>query len=308
MQNYINECFFVYLICVTFSRANPVVIQSLKQADQYANNHNYGVSSNQGIANFEADAGFNKADEKKLVNNISNARYGEQNSNKNDHLDANNFNTGTFYQKDGVDQNNFEDKKLHQKGHHKNGFHNSYHKDEVGSNSSFYDDGSDEGGHHILKNNKGTYGNAMEDNKQGNHLDHTYRANEGVNQGQFDNAHIYDGNVMNNRNYNRQQHLDDRRLADQRAGSFNSGEHYNEHRYADPPYDTGYNNYGRYNNYDTFNRDYPKRRITIFEDPRYEAHPDPVRYNDDYIELDVRPPRRYPDRSFDRRRSQHDYY
>ncbi|XP_057660367.1 uncharacterized protein DDB_G0283357-like [Diorhabda carinulata] len=304
MQKCLTRCFLLFFLSLTCSSSDPVVIQTLKNGEQYEGHNNFGVSTNQGIANFEGDAGFNKLNEKNLVNSMSNVRYGEQNNNKNDHLSANNFNTGNFFNKGGTADNSFEDKKVHQKGHQRNGFHNSYHKDEVGSNSSFYDSGSDEGGQHIRKSDSGSYGNAMEDNKHGNHLDSSYHANQGVNQGQYDNAHIYDADRMNNQNYNRNHQFDDRRISNQGANSFGAGGIYDEQRYASPPYrrDHYVGGDGYYEGYD---RSYPKRRITIFEDPRYDEHPNQMRYNHDRIELDVRPARRHPD-YFHRRR--HGYY
>lgn len=108
-----------------------------------------------GIANFEADEGFNKENDQNHINAANSGRYGEISANKQDNVNQNQFNKGTFYQSGGGDVTDHELKSQHKKGHHKTGFHNSYHKDEQGSNSSFYDDGSDEGGDYAKKSHNG---------------------------------------------------------------------------------------------------------------------------------------------------------
>lgn len=86
-------------------------------------------------------------------------RYGEVTAKKQDHIDQNQYNKGNFYQNGGGDVADHELKTGHKKGHHKTGFHNSYHKDEHGSNSSFFDDGSDEGGDYVQKTHSGMKNN-----------------------------------------------------------------------------------------------------------------------------------------------------
>lgn len=108
-----------------------------------------------GIANFEGDDGFNKENEQKHLDVADSGRYGETGANKHDHLNQNQFNKGIYYQAGGGDISDEEVKTGHKKGHHKSGFHNSYHKDEHGSNSSFFDEGSDEGGNYNMKKHKG---------------------------------------------------------------------------------------------------------------------------------------------------------
>lgn len=82
-------------------------------------------------------------------------RYGEQSANKKAHLDSNNFQNENFHQNGADNAGNSDSKIAHHKGHHKSGFSNSYHKDESGSNSSFFDDGSDEGDQVERKNYRG---------------------------------------------------------------------------------------------------------------------------------------------------------
>ncbi|XP_059612798.1 uncharacterized protein LOC132259254 [Phlebotomus argentipes] len=54
----------------------------------------------------------------------------------------------------------FETDKKHNRKHVKSGFHNTYHKDESGSNSSFYEDSDDRGGKLVYDKRHGTKGDA----------------------------------------------------------------------------------------------------------------------------------------------------
>uniref|UniRef100_A0A1B0DR89 Uncharacterized protein n=2 Tax=Phlebotomus papatasi TaxID=29031 RepID=A0A1B0DR89_PHLPP len=54
----------------------------------------------------------------------------------------------------------FETDKKHNRKHVKSGFHNSYHKDESGSNSSYYEDSDDRGGKLVYDKRHGTKGDA----------------------------------------------------------------------------------------------------------------------------------------------------
>lgn len=52
----------------------------------------------------------------------------------------------------------FENDKTHKRKHVKSGFHNTYHKDESGSNSSFYEDSDDKGGKLVYDKRHGVKG------------------------------------------------------------------------------------------------------------------------------------------------------
>lgn len=61
-----------------------------------------------------------------------------------------------------VQGENFETDKSHKRKHIKSGFHNSYHKDENGSRSSYYEDSDDTGGKVIYDKRHGTRGDNQE--------------------------------------------------------------------------------------------------------------------------------------------------
>ncbi|XP_023024618.2 uncharacterized protein [Leptinotarsa decemlineata] len=300
---------FTCFVCVI---SNPLVIRTgvVKNQGQEQDAKLYDVSHHKGIANFEGDEGFNKDDEKKFISSSNVGRYGEQNGNRKDHSDQTSFDQGSFHENGGGDVSDFEEKKAHKKGHHKTGFHNTYHKDEQGSNSSYFDDGSDEGDEYSHKTRKGSYGDAGQDSRKGGNLDSAHHMDEQERHGHYDNAGKYEKDRGNHQMYNKNKYYDDREAANRRnaANAYGMGGRYNEEKFVGRPYhDPYYNTYDRYahNDHDV---GYPKKHITIYEDPRYETRPyQNQRYEDDYIELDVRPPRRDVYRRFETR-PPYEYY
>ncbi|KAG5886622.1 hypothetical protein JTB14_013070 [Gonioctena quinquepunctata] len=295
--------------------SDPVVIRSgvVKNQGQEQDAKIYDTSHHKGIANFEGDEGFNKDNEQKFISSSDLGRYGEQNGNRKDYSDQNSFDKGSFQQNGGGDIADYEDKKAHKKGHHKTGFHNSYHKDEQGSNSSFFDDGNDEGDEYVHKTRKGSYGDAAHDSRKGGNLDLSRHSDEQEKRGQYENSKKYDEDKGNRQLYNKNKYYDDREDANRRnaANAYGMGGRYNEEKYIERPYYDPYHNSYNRDRYDdsNVNTGYPKKHITIYEDPRYEGRLpyQNQRYGDDYIELDVRPPRRDMYRRFDTRRP-YDYY
>lgn len=69
---------------------------------------------------------------------------------------------------------NLETDKSHNRKHIKSGFHNTYNKDESGSNSSFYEDSDDRGGKLVYDKSHGVTGDA-----------HDQKYHEGVRDGQL---------------------------------------------------------------------------------------------------------------------------
>lgn len=206
----------------------------------------------------------------------------------------------------------------HKKGHHRSGFHNSYHKDETGSNSSFYDDGDDVGDERIFKTHKGTYGDVGTQRTQGSHLEGKDYAKEEGRHGGYSNGGVYEKDLGNKRDYGQKQYYDDRAL----EGRSNAGNRYAEsardaqEKYHSrpfagphgPPYPHPHGEYYGPNSY----RAPLKKTITIYEDPREDygrrVDYDPQYASDDYIQLDVkRSPAYYDYRSYDQK-PYDDYY
>lgn len=115
-------------------------------------------------------------------------------------------------------------------------------------------------------------------------------ANEGARRGQYDNGNQFNKDRGNRQNYNRNIYYNDREEADRRHLASNSGagsrygeEHYRNRPYHQPPYQPPY----QYQDYDRPVNSRPQ--ITIYEDPRYVRKAPHRQYNDDYVDLEVKP-------------------
>nr|CAI5866727.1 unnamed protein product [Callosobruchus analis] len=180
-----------------------------------------------GIANYEGDEGFNH-DLNKMYQDMSNTgRYGEHRGIVKNSLDQNQFNSG---------------------------FRNTYHKDETGSNSSFFDDGGDEGDEYVRKAQHGQYGDSLQENHRGSNLASKNYANNAAEQSSYDKGHHGSQAQGRNGNFGRNQYYDDK----EHANAANAAKAYGEAgRYVQQAPFRQYDNYGD---------------------------------QGDYVELDVRPP------------------
>ncbi|KAJ8945064.1 hypothetical protein NQ318_005244, partial [Aromia moschata] len=290
---------WVFVFLVVCADATPIIIRTgvVKNLGQQEEANLFDAAHHKGIANFEEDEGFNKGSERKHVASTDSGHYGEENGIKKDHLDQNQINKEQFFRQGGGAVSDFGNKLAHKKGHHKSGFQNSYHKDEQGSNSSFFDDSEDLGDQYVYKTNKGTYGNMGHDRHLGHTLDNSHYANEGAKRGLYDTAGAYDKDYGVRQNHRRNNYYDGREEAGRRNAAANYGEggRFQEERYLDRPYHPVAP--------PLYVDQYPKppmhrKRITIYEDPRYSrgapyphphAPPHHPRYADDLVDLDIRP-------------------
>lgn len=152
--------FIIFLVFCSFSvETSPIIIRSgvsKNQAEHEKENADVFNARNQkGISNFEEDEGFNKDVEAKHVQAADSGSFNEDVGNKKEDYDQNNFNRENFHQSGGGEVSDSGSKVAHKKGHHKSGYHKSYHKDETGSDSTYYDDADDEGDEYIRNSKKG---------------------------------------------------------------------------------------------------------------------------------------------------------
>lgn len=214
-----------------------------------------------------------------------------------------------FHQLEGGSLSGIEKKTGHKKGHHKTGFHNTYHKDESGGNSSYYDDANDEADERYLSGREGHYGNAGHNANHGAHVNDNRHLKDSQQHGGYDKGNRYNKEHGNSRNYNQNQYNDDRNI----HAHNNVGNRYDERALAaieQRRYPAEHQRYGDYvapvGAYNDYRAPYPTiikpvyepsrdRKITIYEDPRYESQPG---FNGGYYDdrIDYQPARnsRYP--------------
>ncbi|XP_030748039.1 GATA zinc finger domain-containing protein 14-like [Sitophilus oryzae] len=296
----VSWCGLVFWACGG-AGANSIVIKSGVQKDQgQTQGENLeDVQFHKGIANYEGAEGFNNNGEAKVAVAKDSGRYGEHSADKNTHLDANNYNNQNFHQNGGEHLGNVDSKVAHKKGHHKAGFHNSYHKDETGSNSSYFDDGSDEGDELVHKRYKGAYGDAGQNQHNGGKYDSREFAKDQGRQGYYDNEGKYLKDHGNREGYNRNNYYNNKEDYGRRnsGNNYQGGGRYAEEKYIERPH------YHHHPQPLPYYREEPYRvpihlpqkpHITIYEDPRYVRSDPRYRrsddYSDDYIDIEYRSP------------------
>nr|CAH7764654.1 unnamed protein product [Callosobruchus chinensis] len=307
----------------------PLVIKAGSAMQQNHQQHQdtkgYNGAIVKGIANYEGDEGFNH-DLHKMYQDMSNTgRYGEHRGIVKNSLDQNQFNRDTVQQNGGGLITDIENKRAHKKGHHNSGFRNTYHKDETGSNSSFFDDGGDEGDEYVRKAQHGQYGDILQANQRGSNLASKNYANNAAEQSSYDKGQHGSQEQGRKGNFGRNQYYDDKEHANaaNAAKAYGEAGRYDQEQYAVKPYPV----------YPVLPAPHPlphppvlvhhplpvqdavgppvapqlaplpppslphqgSRKITIYEDPRYVQQAPFRQYDNygdhgDYVELDVRPP------------------
>lgn len=128
----------------------------------------------------------------------------------------------------------------------------------------------------------GAYGDSEQGSRRNGDFNAAHSANEGAREGYYNNGNRYDKDRANRQNYNRNIYYDDREMADRRhlTNDYGDGSRYAEDYYTERPY------------YNPSHQDYsvnPRKHITIYEDPRYVRRAAYKQYDDDYVELEVKP-------------------
>lgn len=144
----------------------------------------------------------------------------------------------------------------------------------------------------------GTYGNTNQDNHRGGDYNAVQYANEGGKQGQYDNANRLQKDRGNRQNYNRNVYYNDREEEARRhaANDFGAGNRYAEDHYQNRPH------YQPQPPYQDHHYDRPinaRKHITIYEDPRYTPRAPHRQFDDDYVQLEVKPRLNYRQRHYD---------
>lgn len=122
------------------------------------NSDTYDAAEKKGVSKFEASEGYKKDNEQKYESNKDGGKYDEESGKKQEHTDEGSYADKKYHQQGGETLADYGKKEAHKKGHHHSGFRNSYHKDETGSNSSFFDDAEDQGDQLMRHQSRGQYG------------------------------------------------------------------------------------------------------------------------------------------------------
>lgn len=299
----------------------PIIIKSgiVKNHGQHQNGNVYDAVANTGVTSYGNQQGFEKLDQGKFVKAQDEGSYLQKDADKKLKQNQGHYANENFLQNgEGLIQDS-EKQDGHKKGHHKSGFHNTYHKDESGSNSSYFDDANDAGANYQYNGKRGNAGNVGSQKNQGSYSDGSHHEKDDTREGSYKNAGHLNANLGDQRRYNDERYLNDRKeqaetvAANQAGGRGNEiiqkhqpyyprQQYYNEPQYIEEPYYPDRRYYEKPTPY------VPEKKIIIYEDPR--VYDNNLRYNNyetpyDRVRLDVRPA---PNRYYEERPVYEDYY
>lgn len=296
-----NIKILIYLCLYLNVESQPIIIKTgvAKNHEQHGTGGLQDLSAKKGISSYASDQGFKKNGEGQYVSSEDSGQYVQQLADNKQHIKESAFNDEKFRKEGGESIENIGKKAGHKKGHHKSGFRNSYHKEENGSQSSYYDDSDDQGGEYLLNKKHGAYSDDSSSKNSGSYLDGSKYLNDNSRSGAYNNEGLYHKDLGNAQNYDQRKYLDDRGIhghSDEGNRFGESGQYIAQNYHASPH---GYINSDHYYPEDPYYADYsaPKRTITVYEDPRvydYEDYPEYYR-NGDSVGLLVKRPidRRY---------------
>ncbi|XP_025834825.1 uncharacterized protein LOC108741484 [Agrilus planipennis] len=255
---------------------------------------------------FQEAHGHNIEGEKKFVQAENSGKFNEAAGEKKTQTDAAKFSDENFHKQQGGSTVDTGKNTAYKKGHHKAGFHKSYNKDESGSESSFFDDGSDEGGHVYRNNQKGQYGDQAAHQKHGGHLDDRRFENEKENRGAYSKGDMYHKDYDDRKAHDTKKYYDGHEKVEKTGVNDNHAlrgdkGYYEEkhipytHHHPQVPH-VSHDPHVPHVPYHTHDYVRPlpaEKTITIYEDPRVyvkgAAH-DRAQGDRSNIKLDIRPP------------------
>nr|CAD7443417.1 unnamed protein product [Timema bartmani] len=151
----------------------------------------YGNTGQRGTSGQESLGKFGGSQLGSRGNQAGSGYYGDLAGVKKGYNVANGYGGEQSYNKNGQAVQGVGAKGGHRKGHQTSGFTNSYHKDETGKTSNFFDDGLDEGTHYDYGKTGGEFRDGAGNAYRGGQEDGTYLSNQQGRQGNFDSAAGY---------------------------------------------------------------------------------------------------------------------
>ncbi|XP_046394867.1 keratin, type I cytoskeletal 9-like [Ischnura elegans] len=106
-----------------------------------------GGGGGKGQSGYQSYGGYGEGQQAEHKDKADVGYYGGNSGLKKGYGNEGSFNGGQHFGTNGVAVASAGSKGGHKKGHHVSGFHNTYHKDESGKNSRYYDDSDDQGEH-----------------------------------------------------------------------------------------------------------------------------------------------------------------
>ncbi|XP_063230508.1 uncharacterized protein LOC134535366 [Bacillus rossius redtenbacheri] len=169
----------------------------------------YGAGGSKGASNLASTNRYGGSNAAKKGSGASSGYYGDAAGARRGHNVGNAYYGDQAYSRNGAAAQGVGSRAGHRKGHHSTGFHNTYHKDESGKTSTFYDDGADEGGHYSYDARDGAYKDAAGNVGGGGFQDGAYQGNQQARQGNYGTSAAFDAQQGNKDILSNGQYLND---------------------------------------------------------------------------------------------------
>ncbi|GJQ65097.1 hypothetical protein Trydic_g7244 [Trypoxylus dichotomus] len=199
------------LFAISFVETQAILIKTgiIKDRARDLDGGIFDYDSNRGISTHILDDGFHSDNERKQIGNQDAGRYSQGLADNKHVLQQSDFNKDNFFRRGGGGLSNIGRQTGEKHGHHNTGFTNSYHKDETGSKSNYYDISDDHGNRYLQNGQQGLYGDFASNRNRNANYDGGRYYNDDSRLGIYDNQGLYDKNFGTKRNYNQQNFNDD---------------------------------------------------------------------------------------------------
>ncbi|KAI4486170.1 hypothetical protein M0802_012513 [Mischocyttarus mexicanus] len=194
--------FFRHCVCSHYDHGDQLSGSVLDKDKLQQVNLNKEQSSNQDSSLYDKDLSRNH----EIKENV--ARYNEQDKSR-EGFDKDKHTSGyTEISKESDNSFQKHGTGYYKKGFHNAGFSNSYHKDEAGNKTSFYEDSDDEKGHKSFDKNDDSYEKNLKDRFRDGLHDASFKESNKAEHGNYDNGQRYDDSrarydqYQNNQRYN----------------------------------------------------------------------------------------------------------
>jgi hypothetical protein len=185
---------------------------SVHDADYYAD------AGKKGNTGRESLQGYDHNQKSQRRNQEDQGYYGDVSAVKSGYDDGRAYHGGQNYGQQGRNTQSFGTRGGHKKGHHTTGFTNSYHKDESGKKSEFFDSLNDEGDHYNYKGEDDGYSRHGTDAYRGGHQGSAYATDARGKQGHYGAGSALEDSRGSKGDYGRQEYYDRQADYAQKAG------------------------------------------------------------------------------------------
>ncbi|XP_059490390.1 keratin, type I cytoskeletal 9-like [Neocloeon triangulifer] len=174
--------------------------------------------SRKGSKGRESQENYDQSQRSQHKNQQDQGYYGDLSGFRSGYEDGRNYQGGQKFGQQARNSLGLGNRGGHKKGHTTTGFTNSYHKDETGKKSEFYDSSDDEGGSYLFRGQDQAFDGQGANAYQGGYNNNIYRNDNRGKQGHYGSGLNLADNKGHRNDYGRQEYYDQNRNYGHKAG------------------------------------------------------------------------------------------